>query len=106
MKFRNPTLLAVFLLCMLVSPSQLSRGQAAGQYPIADKIADKLIQKYQTSSCEQLQQQKQQPPSGEKAVIEQKAVEALHKDPQLREHFLNKVAGPIANKLFECGFIP
>jgi hypothetical protein len=92
--------------CLLISVPQLLRSQAASQYPIADKIADKLIQKYQTSSCQQLQQEKQQPPSAEKEAMEQKAVEALHKDPQLRKHFLDKVAAPIVNKLFDCGFIP
>jgi hypothetical protein len=26
----------------------------------------------------------------------------LDEDPQMRQEFLNRVAGPIANKLFEC----
>jgi hypothetical protein len=30
----------------------------------------------------------------------------LRNDPQMRQVFLNKVAAPIANKLFECGMIP
>ena len=33
-------------------------GIASAQYPIMDSIADKIIQKYQTSTCEQLYQQK------------------------------------------------
>jgi hypothetical protein len=94
------------IACLMPPVAQLSRGQAVSQYPIADKIADKLIQKYQTSSCEQLAQEKQQPPSAQKEAMEQKVIQTLHQDPQLREHFLNKVAAPIVNKLFECGFIP
>ncbi len=76
----------------------------AQQYPIMDKLADKIVQKYQTSSCEQLGQQKaeKKPPS----AAEQKAVQMLHQDPQMRAAFLNKVAAPIANKMFECGMIP
>lgn len=70
----------------------MSRGQ--GQSPIADKIADKLIQHYQTSSCQQLQQQKQQPPAGEKAAIERKIIETLHNDPELRKHFLDRLPAP------------
>lgn len=92
--------------CLLVWVSQMSRGQGSSQSPIADKIADKLIQHYQTSSCQQLQQEKQQPPAGEKAAIERKVIETLHNDAELRKHFLDRVAGPIVNKLFECGFIP
>ena len=30
----------------------------------------------------------------------------LRNDPQMRTAFLNQVAAPIANKLFECGMIP
>ena len=65
-------------------------------------MANKVIQKYQTSSCQQLAQQKQEPPSPEKV----KVVQFLKTDPQLRTDFINKIAAPIANKLFECGFIP
>jgi len=75
---------------------------ARGQHPVVDAIAKKVIQKYQQSSCEQLREQKSEP----KAPQEEKAVELLRKNPQVRAEFLNKVAAPIANKLFECGLIP
>jgi hypothetical protein len=38
--------------------------------------------------------------------MKQRVVQAMHNDPGLRAHFLNRVAAPIANKLFECGMIP
>jgi hypothetical protein len=38
--------------------------------------------------------------------MEQKALEMLKSDPQMRSAFINKVAAPIANKMFECGMIP
>ena len=76
----------------------------AQQYPIMDKIAAKVVQKYQSSTCEQLWQKKSQkaPPSQE----EQKAIQMLKGDPQMRAAFINQVAAPIANKMFECGMIP
>jgi hypothetical protein len=77
-------------------------GIAVGQGRIMDMVADKVISKYQSASCEQLWQQKGQPKSPE----EQRAVTFLKNDPQARAAFLNKVAGPIANKMFECGMIP
>jgi hypothetical protein len=77
-------------------------GIAVGQGRIMDMVADKVVSKYQSASCEQLWQQKGQPKSPE----EQRAVEFLKNDPQARAAFLNKVAGPIANKMFECGMIP
>jgi len=77
-------------------------GIAVGQGRVMDMVASKVITKYQSASCEQLWQQKGQPKSEE----EQRAVSFLKNDPQARAAFLNKVAGPIANKMFECGMIP
>ena len=75
---------------------------AYAQYPIMDLVADKVVQKYQSSSCEQVWAQKSQPKSAE----EQRIVGLLQSDPQMRQAFFNKVSGPIVNKMFECGMIP
>jgi hypothetical protein len=77
-------------------------GSAFAQELIVDMIANKVIQKYQQSTCEQLWQQKSQP----KSPREQEIVQKLHANPGIRTEFINKIAGPIANKLFECGMIP
>jgi hypothetical protein len=74
----------------------------AQDYPLLDMIANKVIQKYQQSSCEQLWQKKGQPESDR----EKRAIEMLQNDPQMRQAFINQVAAPIANKMFECGMIP
>jgi hypothetical protein len=99
-----PVLFVALLLgLMLLRPNRVD-AQPAQQYPILDKVAAKVIAKYQNSSCEQLYQQKSQkaPPTPE----EQKVITFLHNDAQMRTVFINKVAPPIANKLFECGLIP
>jgi hypothetical protein len=77
---------------------------ASAQFPIMDAVANKVIQKYQTSSCEQLYISKanKQPPSAQ----EQKAIQILKGDPQMQAAFIAKVAPPIATKMFECGMIP
>jgi hypothetical protein len=75
---------------------------SAQQFPVLDRVAEKVIQKYQTSNCEQLWQQKGQP----KPAEEERVVQILRGDPQMRQAFINKVAAPIANKMFECGMIP
>ena len=77
-------------------------GVALAQGEILDMVANKVIGKYQSASCEQSWAQKGAP----KTPQEQKAVQFLRNDAQARTAFLNKVAGPIANKLFECGMIP
>ena len=92
-----------FLSFTLLHPSE-AKTPPPQQYPIMDKIANKIILKYQQSSCEQMQQKKSQkaPPSPE----EIKFVQFLHSDAQMRVAFINKVAPPIANKMFDCGMIP
>jgi hypothetical protein len=79
---------------------------AQGQYPMLDRAAAAVVQKYQTSSCQQLAAGRGQRPTGQKAMVEERVVRMLHEDPQMRQEFLNRVAAPIANKLFECGMIP
>jgi transposase-like protein len=71
-----------------------------------DKIAAKLIQRYQTSSCQQLYQDRAQKQGQPKSMEEQRAITILRNDPQMRQAFINKIAAPIANKMFECGMIP
>jgi hypothetical protein len=95
-------LFAVLLLVLtLFRPGGAEGGQ---QYPIMDKVANKVILKYEQSSCQQLQEKASQkaPPTPE----EIRAVQFLHSDAQMRVYFINKVAPPIANKMFECGMIP
>ena len=91
---------------LCVSMALAAGSAAAEEYPMMEKIAEKVVQKYQASSCEELAKEKSQPPSGKKAQMEQKAIGLLRNDPAMRTEFLNIVAAPIANKLFECGMIP
>ena len=46
-------------LCCLAAASL----SAQSQYPIMDRIAAKVVQKYQNSSCQQLAAERGQPPS-------------------------------------------
>jgi hypothetical protein len=87
----------------LALPVLLFAGVAsAQQYPLLDRAANKVVRKYQDSSCEQLWQERGQP----KSEREQEAVNFLRNDPQMRRIFIDRVAAPIANKMFECGMIP
>jgi hypothetical protein len=91
-------------LVLTVTLLRSSGALAQGQFPIMDQVADKIIHKYQSSSCEQLWVTKEShaPPSLE----EQRAIGLLKSDPQMRNAFINRIAAPIANKMFECGMIP
>jgi hypothetical protein len=92
-------------MCFLAFSLARSPGaHAQGQFPIADQVAEKIIQKYQNSSCEQLWAAKaaHAPPSME----EQRAIGILKSDPQMRTAFIAKIAPAVANKMFDCGMIP
>jgi len=88
-------LLALMLALLVVSI-------AAAQFPILDMMANKVIQKYQGSTCEQLWEARSKPKSQE----EQNVIQLLRGDPQMRTAFIDKIAAPVANKMFECGMIP
>jgi hypothetical protein len=75
---------------------------AAEQYPLMDMIADNLVQKYQSATCEELWEQKKEP----KSDRQQELIQILRNNPEIRTQFLNKVSGPVLNKMFECGMIP
>jgi hypothetical protein len=92
----------LFALLSFVSALLLPALARAQDYPIMNMVADKVIQKYEQSTCEQLWKKKGQP----KPPMEQKVIQLLKSDPQMREAFIDKVAAPIANKMFECGMIP
>jgi hypothetical protein len=94
--------MAVVLLPLLIVAGSAS----AQQYPIMDKIAAKVIAKYQTSTCEQLWQEKQAGQGQQKSPEEQRAIAALKNDPQMAQAFFDKIAGPIVAKMFQCGMIP
>jgi hypothetical protein len=92
----------LFALVSIVSALLLPTFAGAQDYPIMNMVADKVIQKYQQSSCEQLWQKKGKP----KSAQEQRVIQLLRDDPQMRQAFIDKIAAPIANKMFECGMIP
>src|SRR3974390_1872587 len=97
------------MVVLLMLSVMLFLGVAGAQeerYPIMERLANKVIQKYQTSSCKELATQKAHPPTGKKAAGEAPAIEILRSDPKMRTEFINRVAPPIANKMFECGMIP
>ena len=75
---------------------------AAQQHPMLDALASKVTQKYEVSTCEQLWQERGRP----KSSREQEIIKLLRGDPQLRTEFINKIAAPVANKMFECGMVP
>jgi hypothetical protein len=91
---------ACFLTSLLVL---FIAGVASAQdHPILDMVANNVIEKYQNATCEQLWQNKVKP----KTEQQKEAISFLKSNPEMRTVFINKIAAPVANKMFECGMIP
>ena len=79
---------------------------------LLDIAANLVIKKYQSTSCAELAKMKPQANRSAstagtpEAVIQGKAIEMLRNNPEMRKKFINRVAGPIANKMFDCKVIP
>src|ERR1700691_2017253 len=53
----------ILALLALALPILILSGVSSAQYPIMDQLADKVVQHYRQTSCEQLWQQRGQPHS-------------------------------------------
>ena len=89
------------LRTFLMTAALICAGNACAQDMVA-AVADMVIHKYQSASCADLAAQKNQPPS----KLATTAIAKMKAEPKLRKQFIDLVAAPIANKLFECGMVP
>jgi hypothetical protein len=77
-------------------------GNAVAQGMLLDFAADKVLKKFQAATCDDLKAMKAEPPSEK----ERMAIDFLRNDQQARKAFIDKIAAPVLNKMFECGLIP
>ena len=92
----KPTGVVVFVAAMVVA------GAVSAEGMLVEAAANKVIQKYQTASCDQLKTQKSEPPSAKEKI----ALDLLRDDPKARVAFVDQIAAPVLNKMFECNMIP
>ncbi|WP_244808373.1 hypothetical protein [Caballeronia zhejiangensis] len=76
------------------------------QYPMLDAASSRLLQKYQQSSCGQSWQERAAKKGAPRSPAEEKVMQPMRNDRQMRAELINRVSAPIANKMFECGMIP
>ena len=93
---RKSTGAAVFVSIMIAA------GVVAAQGMLVDTAADKVIKKFEAATCDQLKAQKGEPPSEKEKI----ALDLLRDDPKARVAFIDKIAAPVLNKMFECSIIP
>lgn len=93
-------------IALVVGTALVAAGVAYAQFPILDMVANKVIQKYQSATCEQLWQEKAAGQGKAKSPEEERIIGLLKSDPQMQAAFFGKVATPIVTKMFQCGMIP
>ena len=84
----------------------LYAGAASAQGLLFDLVTNKVIDKYQNATCEQLWQERMQKQGKPKSPREEEAIQILRSNQAMRTEFINKIAAPVVNKMFECGMIP
>ena len=87
---------AVFVSALIVA------GAVAAQGMLVDAAADRVIKKFEAATCDELKAQRKEPPSEK----ERMAMDLLRDDPKARVAFIDKIAAPVLNKMFECSIIP
>ncbi len=88
---------AALVVAMLAAASA-----ACAQGMMLDYAADRVIEKYTKSTCDELKAMRDKPQSEKEKL----ALDFLRGDDQARKAFIDKIAAPVANKMFECGLFP
>jgi hypothetical protein len=86
----------VFVSALIVA------GVGAAQDVLVDVAADKVIKKFEAATCDEIKAQRKEPPSEKEKI----ALDLLRDDPKARVAFIDKIAAPVLNKMFECSIIP
>jgi hypothetical protein len=87
---------ALFVSALIVARA------AAAQDMLVDAAADKVIKKFEAATCDELKAQRKEPPSEKEKI----ALDLLRDDRKARVAFIDKIAAPVLNKMFECSIIP
>ncbi|HLI96479.1 MAG TPA: hypothetical protein VKT72_10390 [Candidatus Baltobacteraceae bacterium] len=71
---------------------------------IVDSAATRMVAEIQNDSCPEFEAMLKQRQSGNSNSG--KARGMMKSDPAMRERFVNKVAGPLVNKMIDCDLLP
>ena len=96
-------LLASIAAVMLVQPASAQMREQMKE-KIVDDVADQMVSQIQSDSCPQFAQMLHSNKSG--GSKSSKAGGMMKSDPAMRERFVNKVAGPLLNKMIDCDMLP
>jgi hypothetical protein len=94
---------AAILCIMVIQQPALAALRDQMKNRVVDDVANQMVAQIQNDSCPEfaamLKNAKGQGGSGSASGM-------MKKDPALRERFVNKVAGPLLNKMIDCDMLP
>lgn len=99
---------AVFVAAMAVLSAGFFVHPASAQLreqiknKVVDDVANQMVTEIQNDSCPQFEAMLKQRKGGSS----NKAGGMMKSDPAMRERFVNKVAGPLVNKMIDCDLLP
>jgi hypothetical protein len=87
--------------------------QLGGRPQVASLIADQFVNRINQSSCTdfrsslyRLEDRQSGKSVQQKNATRDRLMDAAQSNPEIRKVFIDRVAGPLANKMFDCGMIP
>jgi hypothetical protein len=106
--FSRRFFVSIFAVTALIaSTMQLSSAQLRQQIKnrVVDDVANQMVSQIQTDSCPEFQAMLKNARSNS-GSSSGRASSMMKKDPAARERFVNKVAGPLLNKMIDCDLLP
>ncbi len=101
-----------FTLALAVAVATLLCANASAQVreqmktKIVDNVANQMVATIQSDSCPQFESMMKSRKSGGSGSSGGSASGMMKKDPAMRQRFVNKVAGPLVNKMIDCDLLP
>jgi hypothetical protein len=94
------SLAAVLACTAMISPGS-AQMRGAMKTRIVDAVANEMVSSIQNDSCAEFAAMLKSRKSGSSS-----AGSTMKKDPAARARFVNKVAGPLLNKMIDCDLLP
>ncbi len=81
---------------------------AVNKIQLVNVLADQVVNRVNQSSCKDFQSslnRLQDQPKNQNSAMKARLLDSMKANPELRRTFIDAIAGPLANKMFDCGLI-
>ncbi|MCP5159175.1 MAG: hypothetical protein H6975_07095 [Gammaproteobacteria bacterium] len=107
-----PQLTSLIIIGLLATSIQAQPPAQERQEQLAEMAADAVLRMLNTTSCEdfsgmmQKMKQRRAQQNDKEPPFKERFRQATKRHPEVRRTFINKIAGPLANKMLDCGLVP